>query len=288
MSDDGPPPKKQEAGAPMWIVTFSDLMSLLLCFFVLLLSFSTMDKPKFKKVSGSLKEAFGIQRKIIDEHIPKGTSIIAREFSPGRPTINKIEPIFQTLPPLSTPSEEDEKKEEEAEKVKKALSQTLDDEVKAKEVEVVRKGADVIIRINETASFDSGSAQMNRRFAPTLLKIVRSLKKVNGTFTVAGHTDDVPIASRRFRSNWELSTSRAVTVAHMVMKVGKFDSKRFVVRGHAETKPVVPNDSPANRAKNRRVEFIVGVGKAVEQTLSVTNDANVRAPASNGNPLSDQ
>ena len=79
------PPKDEPAGAPAWVMTFADLMSLLMCFFVLLLSFSEMDAAKYKQVAGSMKHAFGVQREIKVKESPKGVSIIAKEFSPGKP-----------------------------------------------------------------------------------------------------------------------------------------------------------------------------------------------------------
>ena len=85
-----PPP-----GAPLWLATFADLMSLLMCFFVLLLSFSEMDVMKFKQIAGSMKYAFGVQNKVEVKDIPKGTSVIALEFRPGRPDPTPIEIINQ-------------------------------------------------------------------------------------------------------------------------------------------------------------------------------------------------
>ena len=82
---DEPPVKAPDAGAPAWIMTFADLMSLLMCFFVLLLAFSEMDALKFKQLAGSMKMAFGVQRDVKAKEIPKGTSVIAKEFSPGKP-----------------------------------------------------------------------------------------------------------------------------------------------------------------------------------------------------------
>lgn len=83
------------AGLPGWLATFGDLMSLLMCFFVLLLSFSEMDVLKFKQLAGSMREAFGVQNQIKVEDIPKGTSIIAQEFSPGRPEPTPLNEIRQ-------------------------------------------------------------------------------------------------------------------------------------------------------------------------------------------------
>ncbi len=84
MSDEAPA-KKGDEGLPAWVMTFADLMSLLMCFFVLLLSFSEMDVSKYKEMAGSLKNAFGVQRDIKVREPPKGINVIAREFSPGRP-----------------------------------------------------------------------------------------------------------------------------------------------------------------------------------------------------------
>ncbi len=83
------------AGLPAWLATFGDLMSLLMCFFVLLLSFSEMDVLKFKQLAGSMREAFGVQNQIKVEDIPKGTSIIAQEFSPGRPEPTPLNEVRQ-------------------------------------------------------------------------------------------------------------------------------------------------------------------------------------------------
>ena len=91
------------AGAPMWLATFADLMSLLMCFFVLLLSFSEMDVLKFKQIAGSMKYAFGVQNKVEVKDIPKGTSVIALEFRPGRPDPTPIEIINQQTNEMTEP-----------------------------------------------------------------------------------------------------------------------------------------------------------------------------------------
>ena len=93
--EENAPLQKCPRGAPAWVMTFADLMSLLMCFFVLLLAFSEMDVLKFKQLAGSMKEAFGVQREIKVKEIPKGTSIIAREFSPGRPEPTLVHTVRQ-------------------------------------------------------------------------------------------------------------------------------------------------------------------------------------------------
>ena len=246
--------KDAPAGAPMWIVTFSDLMSLLLCFFVLLLTMAETKPKKFKLVSGSLKEAFGIQKNVQDSFIPVAESVIKEEYSSGPPQRIKVEQVNQQLQ-INTPGLEKIKKEnkDNAEELKNVLSEELQKD----DVEVVTEGNEIIIRVSEKASFSSGSAALQKGFVPTLLKLSDKLERMNYSIEIAGHTDDVPISSSRYRSNWDLSTARSVTMAHAFMKVGNIKANRLTVRGHADTKPLVPNTNRDNRAKNRRVELVL-------------------------------
>ena len=106
-----------------------------------------------------------------------------------------------------------------------------------------------------------GHADLKDSFRPILAKVTEILKGSEGKIIVAGHTDNIPIYTERFRSNWELSSARAVSVAHEMMLATDIPSSRFLIQGFADTKPIVPNDTPANRAKNRRVEIILQQGE---------------------------
>jgi chemotaxis protein MotB len=88
-------------------------------------------------------------------------------------------------------------------------------------------------------------------------RITESVISAKGKVLVAGHTDDIPISTDWYRSNWELSAGRSVSVAEFMLKNKKLDPKRIIIEGHADTQPLVPNISSANRAKNRRVEVIL-------------------------------
>ena len=268
--------KKEERGIPAWVVTFADLMTLLMCFFVLLLSFSEMDVAKFKQLAGSMKEAFGVQAEIEARTIPKGTSVIAREFSPGRPDPTAANQIRQftidsnknSLDALSAELEDLEK----ARKHARRLREALDDEIRKGSLMVQVNGAKVIIHILERASFASGEAAVRATFVPVLQKIAGLIVSEDGMVTVSGHTDNIPIANERFRSNWELSTSRAVSVAHELLQAAPLDQSRFVVAGHADTRPQTDNDTSANRARNRRVDISISRGgeKDTDQSMSAT------------------
>jgi chemotaxis protein MotB len=271
---EGAPQKAESAGVPAWVMTFADLMTLLMCFFVLLLAFSEMDAAKFKQLSGSMKDAFGVQAEIEVRSIPKGTSVVAQEFSPGRPDPTALPQVRQftvdsnknTLDAL----EREAREIEEARKHAKRLRIALKDELNKGDVSIQTEGMKVIIHIMENASFNSGMADLRKTFLPALKKIGDLIDSNSGEVTISGHTDNVPIANERFRSNWDLSTSRAVSVAHELLKVSKVSAENIIVSGHADTRPVAPNDSDQNRAKNRRVDIAIIRGKEIDEYRSMS------------------
>jgi chemotaxis protein MotB len=106
-------------------------------------------------------------------------------------------------------------------------------------------------------TFPSGSAELLDEFSPLITKIRGLLKETEGHIYVAGHTDNVPIATSRYRSNWELSSARAVSVVHKLIETGEIPPNRIHVQGHGDTQPLHANDSHKHRALNRRVEIVV-------------------------------
>ena len=281
------------AGLPAWMGTFADLMSLLMCFFVLLLSFSEMDAMKFKRLAGSMAQAFGVQNKLNVIDVPKGTSIIAQEFSPGRPEPTPLNEMWQKTEDVTEMSlEQDCAEEFDIEqgdegydagvkvKVQKKLEEllqkteddayelagALNDQITAGQVEVETRGRMIIIRIRERGSFISGSSELASDYKDVLREVRAVLAQKKGKIAVQGHTDDIPINTSRFRSNWELSSSRAVSVALELMLNGDISERRFEVAGFSATLPLVPNTSAENRARNRRVEIVIRQG--LEEELS--------------------
>ncbi len=325
-----------DEGAPAWVMTFADLMSLLMCFFVLLLSFSEMEALKFKQIAGSMREAFGVQKEIKVKEPPKGTRIIAKEFSPGRPVptpLNQVRqhttndkkrnlwvpdantdrvkadvkrpsdnsfgpqsepqpnraakvttPQNQTMQSASDQSHElddrqkaqaiaDRRLERETLRDRMRIEAALEEEINKGMIEVAHAGKKVIIRIREKGSFPSGSAELIELFYPVLIKISDVLQATAGQIVVAGHTDNRPIKTKRFRSNWELAASRAVTVAHELLVFSGLPPRRFRVEGYADTQPVDDNKKSMGRARNRRVEVTIVKGKDTEGgTLEVSQE----------------
>lgn len=275
MADDCP---KCEAGLPPWLATFADLMSLLMCFFVLLLSFAEIDAIRFKKMAESMKDAFGVQREVPAAEVVMGTSVIMQEFSPSTiPEPSIIDEVKQQTTEiekqhLEVPDSvaeavveaEKEKLQQEVGRQAEEIREALKLEIEESLVSVETEQAKIIIRINEKGSFPSGSAKLNEDFYGVMVRISEAVARTPGNVVVAGHTDDVPISTNRFRSNWELSSARAVTVVHALLDDPNVDPKRIAVEGHADSAPLVPNDSAENRAINRRVELIIQRGSDLD------------------------
>lgn len=247
-----------EDGVPAWVMTFADLMTLLMCFFVLLLSFSIMDAQKFQKAAGSLRDAFGVQRIVPADEIPEGTSIIAQEFSPGKPEPTPIKIVQQKTVDvvIQNPERLDTNSEDVAHTVQMLINK-LDEEIRDGLLEIEVEDDSLMIRINEQGSFPSGAARLSKSFLPVLDKINDVLNNSTGRVVVSGHTDDRPIHTRRYPSNWVLSADRAASVVHYLTHNGFTDPTRLEIRAFADTRPLVPNDTPANRARNRRIEISV-------------------------------
>lgn len=274
-------------GLPAWLATFGDLMALLMCFFVLLLSFSEMDVLKFKQLAGSMREAFGVQNQIKVQDVPKGTSIIAQEFSPGRPEPTPLNEIRQmtinndmnTLDIRSEKGESDvldslqgeaermkeEEKKEQAKKDAVQFAAVLSQEIDEGSIEIETDGKKIIIRVQEKGSFVSGSARLKDDYIPVIAKIRDLLLTIKGTISIEGHTDNIPADGKIFTSNWDLSAARALAVANEIFADVRIKQKKFEIVGRANTRPLVPNNTAANRATNRRVEIIVERGKDNEK-----------------------
>ena len=255
-------------GAPNWMTTFADLMSLLMCFFVLLLSYSVMDVEKFKHIAGSMKKAFGVQSEVILEDIPKGTSVIATEFSPGEPKPTPIESVKQLTTDREQRNLQTQKAENEAPKLNLKLKETLEhllkSEIENELIELEMLGQQLIIRLNERGSFPSGSSFLQPRFKPVLTTIAEQLGRIPGQISVSGHSDDLQVSNELHGNNWELSSKRANAVLQTLLGTNQLESHRMHIAAYADTKPLLPNTSQQNRAKNRRVEIAISQGNAFE------------------------
>jgi chemotaxis protein MotB len=229
---------KCEKGAPKWLVTYSDMVTLLLCFFVLLLSFANTDTIKFKEVLGSMKDAFGVQREVLE---------LGKEGGMQLPI--KMESAAS-------------KAEEEKQRLVNLLKTMVKDEGVEKNALIMAVRNGVRVEITELAGhamFKPGGTALTAESTRLLRKMIPTMKETIYKITVEGHTDDTPVKSPIYPSNWELSSARAGSVVRFLIQAGNLDPRRFTAVGDADTKPLVENDSPENRAKNRRVSILYEV-----------------------------
>ena len=231
MAEEGKRKKKQEEeeGAPSWLMTYGDMMTLLLTFFVLLISFSSIQQTKFEMALGSLKASLGVlsggRSASVDSKLPlmKVTTIPRENFMISMQRILSY--------------------------IKKAdLKSGL------VEVEVTKQG--MLFRISNNLLFRLGKADLLPSTREFLVQISDLLKNINGNIRVEGHTCDLPIHTVEFPSNWELSAKRAINVIKFFHEQD-VTPERLSAIGYGEFRPIVLNDSEAKRSKNRRVEIFL-------------------------------
>ena len=294
MDDDFFVEEEDEGNADGWMVTFSDLMSLLLCFFVLILSMAEIDIIKYKQLADNMSEAFGVQRELELESIPKGTSVVSTEFRPGIPDETIVDVVQQETRdqtrnslrignPDSPESEEKDIRDEvltydevmalikETELDAEMLRRLLKTEIKEGQIDVESTSRTILIRIREKGSFASGSALLNTSFVGVIDKIASALTQIEGRISVEGHTDNIPINTFSHPSNWDLSAARSVAVVRRMLDISSLNPTRVTASGFAATRPQAINSTAAGRAKNRRVEIVV------KQPLDEASDKLLRS-----------
>jgi chemotaxis protein MotB len=217
-----------------WLITYADLITLLLAFFIMMYVFSKQDAQKYDEVVGHLKTIF--------------------TGGPGRSGQGKdAAPLLFELPvKIAENTGEEVRKKLEAE----IQSLTNNESIK-KNISIFSNERGVVIRILEKALFDEGRADLKERAKDALGKIVPVVKNIDNQIRIEGHTDNVPINNHEFRSNWELSVRRATEVVSYFIEKYDFPPGRVSAVGYAEYRPVVVNDTSENRALNRRIEIII-------------------------------
>tara|TARA_R110000850_G_scaffold17724_5_gene54058 strand:- start:183 stop:1016 length:834 start_codon:yes stop_codon:yes gene_type:complete len=259
-----PRPKPKENNGSGWIVTFADLMSLLLTFFILLLSFSNMDLEKYEKMAVAMSSSFGASALSGDNKL--GGRVIFAEnpvIPPPAKKQSELEKEFEDFDEpdiklLEDPKEEPVKAthiDPNIDKLTENLVSALESEILSNSLSVSYDADKVVVRFSEASTFTSGSEELKADMLPIIEKIENVLAQCQGDIIVSGYTDNLPVNSRRFRSNWDLSAARAVSVVHQLIFNNKIDVNRVMAAGRAETNPLADNDKPENRAKNRRVEI---------------------------------
>jgi chemotaxis protein MotB len=243
-----------KAGSPAWMSTYGDLVTLLLCFFVLLFSMSSIDVAKFKAAMSSFQKQIDV--------MPGGTSITNEELiSNGISQVNGLETIFDTKVPLEEIGEEDaditKSKLEEAKKNAEDINEYLKKEGYENEVTVEYNSNIIKLTIEGEVLFESGHAKLTSDAVKLVDVISLKVKEYleDKTIQIEGHTDNRPINTVRFPSNWELSQARAIAVGYRLINEHGIDPSKIAATGYGEYRPLAENTTSEGRAKNRRVEI---------------------------------
>jgi len=231
--------KTEEEGAPAWMTTYSDLMTLVLVFFVLLFSFSSMDRVKFQRFLASY-QGMGI-------------------LSGGVSSIVETEPAPEDYPQIDYPEANALAQAREMMATYQTVKDFLAQNGLEAVVEVRYEERGIALDIKEGILFDSGKADLKPEARNLLDKLYGLFSQLPNDIRVEGYTDNRPIRTVEFPSNWELSTARACRVIRYFIERHDLAPERFVAVGYGEYRPLFPNDTPEHMAENRRVVLLIGM-----------------------------
>lgn len=269
-------PKQEEAsaGAPAWMATYGDMVTLLLCFFVLLFSMSSVDVAKFKAAMSSFADQIDV--------LPGGTALTEGDLlNNGISQLNDIQVVFSGGMAFNTPAdealnptgEEEEEKEEdskdtavevdpyeESEKLAQAFSKLIQEEGFETSIDISYTANYVKFTLQGEFLFDSGRANLKSEAAQAIAVIAQIAAEEEYEkydIQIDGHTDNLPINSQQFPNNWILSSYRAYAVLENLIEVHNYDPERIAATGYGEYRPIADNNTAEGRSDNRRVEIKV-------------------------------
>ncbi|ADH98788.1 flagellar motor protein MotS [Salisediminibacterium selenitireducens] len=240
--------KQGPKGAPKWMVTFSDLMTLILVFFILLFSMSVVDANRFEAIAESFQE-----RAIFDFY----PSLIPFE-NPAEDRDVRDDPFDADVDPFESHMEMDEvEMSEQLDDLLEEVNEFIEDNDLTENISATRDDRGVVLVLQEQALFETARAEILPQAEPFLEKVGTLVTTVPNMVKVEGHTDSRPINTVQFPSNWELSGARASSVIRFILSNFDVDERRFLAVGYGETRPVAPNTTPDNLQQNRRVVIVI-------------------------------
>lgn len=241
------PPEEHE-NHERWLVSYADFITLLFAFFVVMYAISSLNEGKYRVMADSIVKAFR-ENEQTDQMIRMGSKY--PQLLPG-----KGQPIGEGLPKREV---EDVKKAAEREKMKRIATNVMDAMatlVRSGQVKVTQSSKGISLEINASVLFSSGDARLQPGSLQSLSAVAKELAKIDNPIQVEGHTDNIPIKSEFFPSNWELSSARAGSVVRLFVEQGVAPARLEAI-GFADNKPLDTNVTPEGRARNRRVNVMI-------------------------------
>ncbi len=240
--------EEEAEGVADWMLTYSDLVTLLLTFFVMLFSMANIDKQKFEQVAMSLRSSF-LQMsngEMLHTNTGRETLDYTEEYTPV--DVEELEVLSEAL---------NEEPNMELMDVKEQLQKAIDEMNLNDYIKLLDSREEVIMRFNSLLLFDTGSAEIRHSGKELLVKTGQILSGIHNEIMVQGHTDNVPIETLIYPTNWELSTRRATNVVLFLVANTSMDATKLTATGNGEFKPLASNDTEEGRQKNRRIDVVI-------------------------------
>ena len=258
--EDAPPP-----GSPAWMSTFSDLMNLLLCFFVLLFSMSTIDEAKLNEIIASLNSSFSVfsggatsigEGILISNGVSQLNEQIYNTDSGGKENNEAVEDNSGTMTIEQAAEAVEAARLSSNEELAELIGEAIADSRISDQVDVSFTSQYVMLTMKGSILFAPGSATLNEDCKPVLDRVATILERyARGEIEINGHTDNVPMNSAKYPSNEELSSARALSVFYYIVETSSLDPTLIKHSGFGERVPIADNSTEAGRARNRRVEI---------------------------------
>ncbi|CAM3856016.1 flagellar motor protein MotS [Alkalicoccus chagannorensis] len=237
-----------ESGAPKWMVTYADMMTLILVFFILLFSMSVVDAQRFEAIADSFQD------RAVFDNFP---SVVPFE-NPAEDREVQDDPFSDQIDPFEEVEEMDPQQlDNQMDEVLEEVNEYLEEHEIAEEVTASRDDRGVVLVLQEQALFETASADLLTDAQPFLDQVGEIIEQIPNQVEVEGHTDSRPISTAQFPSNWELSGARASSVVRYLTSTEDLDPQRFTAVGYGDTRPVAPNTTEDNLQQNRRVVIVI-------------------------------
>jgi chemotaxis protein MotB len=287
---------EEHANHEAWAIPYGDLVTLLLAFFVVMYAVSSVNEGKYRVLAEALAESFGGPPKSLSPiqlgKTQQRGSEMERNSSPVR--MGKEQPavagnlrpaqnptVFASDTPALVATQQRnaagntgyERSRRELKQLADEIEQALGELIRLDQIRVRRTELALEVEMNTDALFASGSAQLGDEAVATMAQLASLLRPVRQPLRIEGHTDDVPIHTAAFPSNWELSSARAASVVHLFMKQG-VEAARMTVAGMGEFRPVADNGTAAGRSRNRRVVIVVLATPDTPLDAAIASEAN--------------
>ncbi|NOV00431.1 OmpA/MotB family protein [Paenibacillus planticolens] len=256
--------KKQEehVNHERWLITYADLITLLLVFFIIMYAMSKVDVQKYAVLAQVLNMQFQKADSVLDkgqgisgQMTPKQGDSDSKDKDYTKQNLNDQKEEKDKSKPDNN---EKEKREKELQDLLKQVQAYIKDQNLEAQVSASDTDRGVAITLNDLFLFDLGKADLKAGSAPILQKLASLFPTLNSKVSIEGHTDNLPLATGSpYKDNWGLSFARSLSVLRYFSDTAKLDDNKFIATAYADTMPKVPNDSDENRSKNRRVEIVV-------------------------------